>query len=69
MKKIIINEELCKGCGLCVEFCPKKILVISEKKLNRKGRHPVIVLDEKKCIGCKSCALMCPEVAIEIYEE
>ncbi len=68
MKKVVIKEEICKGCGLCVNFCPKKILAIS-KRLNTKGRHPAEVTDPEKCIGCKSCALMCPDVAIEIYED
>ena len=41
MAKLTFKEELCKGCGLCVTACPKKILAISKTKLNHKGHAPV----------------------------
>ena len=44
MAKIIINEELCKGCGLCTTVCPKQILELSKDKLNSKGYHPAYQL-------------------------
>ena len=31
MPKVTFKTELCKGCGLCVIACPKKILVIADK--------------------------------------
>ena len=37
--KIEILEDICKGCGLCVSFCPKQLFKISEK-INIKGYHP-----------------------------
>ncbi|MBO4785406.1 MAG: 4Fe-4S binding protein, partial [Lachnospiraceae bacterium] len=40
MAKVTINEALCKGCGLCVEACPKKLLVLATDHINAKGYHP-----------------------------
>ena len=66
MAKVIIAENVCKGCGLCVEVCPKGILALNTDKLNAKGYHPVCVTDEEKCIGCASCARMCPDVVFTV---
>ena len=63
---IQIDYELCKGCSLCVDFCPKGSISIS-KELNLKGYFLAEFDDQKGCTGCAMCALMCPEVAIEVY--
>lgn len=39
MNYVVIDEERCKGCGLCINACPKKVLSFS-KKFNSKGYHP-----------------------------
>ena len=64
--KISIDRELCKGCGLCIEFCPKKLVVLSDK-LNAAGYQPAEAKEIADCSGCASCATVCPEVAIEVY--
>lgn len=64
MGKITVKENVCKGCGLCVQACPKKIIGLAKDHLNAKGYHPAQLLDEEKCIGCAMCATMCPDVAI-----
>lgn len=66
MAKLIINEEACKGCGLCVEVCPKKILALHKEKLNAKGYHPIAITDDEACISCASCARMCPDVVFTV---
>ena len=66
MVKITINEELCKGCGLCARACPKDLIELSKAKLNAKGYHPAEVTDVEKCIGCASCAIMCPDCIIKV---
>ncbi len=66
MVNVTINVERCKGCGLCVRACPKKIVELSKTKLNSKGYHPAEVVRPEECIGCKSCALTCPDAVIEI---
>ena len=67
MTQVSFVEQRCKGCGYCVEFCPKKILVLSEE-INDLGYHYATIQDEDKCNGCAICAMMCPDVIIEIKE-
>lgn len=66
MAKIKVNENLCKGCEMCVNACPKKIIALSMDKINNKGYHPAMLIDEEKCVGCAACATMCPDVAITV---
>ncbi|MHC1758522.1 MAG: 4Fe-4S binding protein [Negativicutes bacterium] len=67
MPKPVFNEERCKGCGLCVVVCPKKIIALSDH-FNNKGYRPSTCLDESQCIGCALCARTCPDVVIEIWK-
>jgi len=62
---IQIDRERCKGCALCIDFCPKDCICLSEE-LNLKGYFVVVFDDCKDCTACRNCALMCPEVAIEV---
>jgi 2-oxoglutarate ferredoxin oxidoreductase subunit delta len=66
MGKVVINIERCKGCGLCVEACPKKFLSIGDKR-NRNGYYYIQSKGEGECTGCSSCAEMCPDVIIEVW--
>ncbi len=66
MAKLTFMEDLCKGCGLCVLACPKKILSLSKTRLNRKGHAPVELTKPEACVGCASCALMCPDCVITV---
>jgi 2-oxoglutarate ferredoxin oxidoreductase subunit delta len=63
---IEINQDLCKGCEICISFCPKKIISLSAK-LNDAGYAPATFTSNDECTGCAVCALVCPEVAIEVY--
>ena len=67
MPKIIINQDKCKGCFLCISFCPKK-LIVKDSKLNKKGLNPVRFSDESGCIGCGLCAVICPDCCIEVFK-
>ncbi|MDD5238355.1 MAG: 4Fe-4S dicluster domain-containing protein [Candidatus Omnitrophica bacterium] len=67
MGKIIINQEKCKGCLLCVSVCPKGLIGVS-KKLNRKGVKPVSYKNNPECLGCSMCAIICPDCCIEVYK-
>ncbi len=66
MAKVSFKEDRCKGCGLCVDACPKKIIAMAGDRINAKGFHPATVTDQEKCIGCAFCATMCPDVVIEV---
>jgi 2-oxoglutarate ferredoxin oxidoreductase subunit delta len=57
-KKVAINTLRCKGCGICIEFCPTGVLELSD------GKARVVDLD--KCIACNMCDLRCPDFAITV---
>ena len=59
--EILIDR--CKGCGFCVEYCPKGVLVLSSG-FNRKGYHPPEVVKHGECINCNLCEMICPDFAI-----
>lgn len=67
MSRVTFNEERCKGCGNCIQVCPKGIIAFSER-LNVKGYHPAEVTEERmsQCIACVSCARMCPDCVIVV---
>jgi 2-oxoglutarate ferredoxin oxidoreductase subunit delta len=54
-----ISTEWCKGCGICVEFCPKGALAMDEMEKAR-------LIHPKKCNSCGMCELRCPDLAIEL---
>ncbi|MFH1406827.1 MAG: 4Fe-4S dicluster domain-containing protein [Candidatus Omnitrophota bacterium] len=66
MPHIKIDQNKCKGCELCVVFCPKKLISV-DKKLNVRGVYPAVFSGEA-CTGCCFCALICPDCAIEVYK-
>ena len=66
MAKVTFREERCKGCGLCVNACPKQIVKLDESRLNIQGHHPAVCAEPDKCIGCAFCATMCPDCVITV---
>ncbi|WP_422448733.1 4Fe-4S dicluster domain-containing protein [Thermoanaerobacterium sp. DL9XJH110] len=59
--KISINEKVCKRCGICIAFCPKKVF-------SSESGKPVVV-NSDACIKCMLCELRCPEYAIVVGGE
>ena len=68
VNKVTIEKNRCKGCGLCVNTCPKKVLAMS-KEINDKGYFFACPENQPACTGCRFCAFMCPDVAISIEQE
>lgn len=62
---ITIDEETCKGCGLCVAACPREAMQLAAH-INSRGFHPARLADLEQCTGCAQCALMCPDTCIII---
>jgi len=60
--KVTVYPDWCKGCGICVEFCPVKVL-----ELNDQGKCTVVREDD--CIRCGFCELHCPDFAIIIKDK
>ena len=54
-KGLIIILKWCKGCGICVGFCPKQVP-------DEKGR----VTRPEQCIYCSLYEIRCPDLAIEL---
>jgi 2-oxoglutarate ferredoxin oxidoreductase subunit delta len=69
MKKVIIREDLCKGCYLCINECPKSLLQVQEGSVNLLGYQPVFMpsAQEVHCTSCARCAEVCPDTLIEVY--
>ena len=63
--RVYIDNDRCKGCGYCVDFCPKGVLKMGSE-LSPKGYNLAAVDDESKCLACGFCELICPEFAIEV---
>lgn len=67
--RVTIREDRCKGCGLCVSVCPKKILALDKNVINQKGYHPSSCINPDECIGCANCAMICPDCVITVERE
>jgi 2-oxoglutarate ferredoxin oxidoreductase subunit delta len=63
--QVYIIPERCKGCEICVHFCPQGVLEISTQT-NSKGYHYPGIAPGKdaSCVHCEFCMLVCPEFAI-----
>jgi NAD-dependent dihydropyrimidine dehydrogenase PreA subunit len=56
---VIVKPELCKACGLCIEFCPRNVL---QKGTAISGMgYEFTVYCGEGCSGCGTCFYVCPE--------
>ncbi len=55
---VIVNIDLCKGCNICVAFCPTQVLKLIKAKAK--------VVEPEKCTFCRLCELRCPDFAITV---
>ncbi len=66
MAKLTFNVDFCKGCGLCVDACPKHLIRLAPDQINKKGHHPAEITKQEGCVGCAFCAMMCPDCVIKV---
>jgi len=67
MGKVEIDKELCKACGICTAFCPRKLLYIGQET-NSFGNVYAKQKSEEDCTACAMCGIMCPDRAIRVYK-
>ena len=63
---IVVDEEVCKGCEICVISCPTHVISMSSE-VNGKGYHYAYLNDADGCTGCTNCAVVCPDAVITVY--
>lgn len=66
--EVVIDEALCKGCGLCVDFCTRGCIEIAPDKVSVRGLPLATFAAPEKCNACGVCGWMCPDFAIEVYK-
>jgi len=69
MSRIVVDDKYCKCFGLCIDVCPRDLIVLDTSRLTAKGYHPAHLLDAERCTACQNCAIMCPDAAITVYKE
>jgi len=60
-RQLRLKQDWCKGCGICVAFCPKQVLGLRHEK--------VMIVNPENCILCGQCEMRCPDYAIFLEEE
>jgi NAD-dependent dihydropyrimidine dehydrogenase PreA subunit len=58
--EVLLYAKWCKGCHICVEFCPAKVLA-----MDPDADHPYVAAPEK-CTACHFCDTHCPDLAIVV---
>lgn len=66
---IVIEEDRCKGCSLCIEACPKQVIALAPRKVNHHGYNFAEPAYMDQCIGCAACAIVCPDGCITVYRK
>ncbi len=62
---LVIDVEACKGCELCIDACPPRVLVMTETATNSRGyRYPELFAG---CIACQACTAICPDFVFQVY--
>jgi len=66
--EVIINEQLCKGCGYCAHFCSRGVIEIPGDKFSSQGYSLPVLAHPEECNGCGICGWLCPAFAMEVYK-
>jgi 2-oxoglutarate ferredoxin oxidoreductase subunit delta len=63
---VVIDVEMCKGCDLCIDACPPRVLEMTVHEVNARGyRYPRLL---PGCTGCQACAWICPDFCFQVYK-
>jgi 2-oxoglutarate ferredoxin oxidoreductase subunit delta len=57
--EVTVRPERCKECAICIEFCPKQVLVAGDS-------HIPVAKNILNCSGCRMCEYRCPDLAITV---
>jgi 2-oxoglutarate ferredoxin oxidoreductase subunit delta len=66
LAEVIFDEDMCKGCELCITVCPTMVLKLDTSRVNARGYNPAIVYNLMLCSGCGACAKICPDSVITV---
>ncbi len=62
-----VIPDRCKGCGFCINLCPRHVLEESAE-FNQKGYHYPYAARPESCAACGLCEMLCPDFAISVIE-
>jgi 2-oxoglutarate ferredoxin oxidoreductase subunit delta len=64
---VVIDTEVCKGCDLCIDACPPRVLVMTTgSQVNTRGyAYPQLLAG---CTGCRACSQICPDFVFQVYK-
>jgi len=66
-RPILVANERCKGCGLCIDVCGPGALALDAGSVNAMGHHPAVLINPEACTSCAKCARMCTHEAINVF--
>lgn len=67
--RVVIDQERCKGCELCIPACPQNVLVLADA-FNSKGYRPALYTDpDHACTGCALCSVVCPDGCFTVFRD
>ncbi|MDA0246316.1 MAG: ferredoxin family protein [Chloroflexi bacterium] len=67
--RVVIDQERCKGCELCIPACPQNVLVLADD-FNSKGYRPALYTDpHHDCTGCALCSVVCPDGCFTVFRD
>ncbi len=61
--RVVVIKDRCKGCELCVRYCPRDVLRMSQT-FNSRGYYFPEAVEEQNCVNCHFCEVLCPDFAI-----
>ena len=66
--RLSLNKDLCNGCGLCAEICPREAINVTQAEITEGhlAKKPTIDFDVNSCNLCGECAVLCPLNALRM---